>query len=77
MPLAKFLAYTVAGCIIWNSLLIYVGYYLGSKWEEVAGVSHYLILAVAATLVAIFAVYLVKRRKRIKRPMANNSSQLT
>ena len=30
MPLAKFIGYTVAGCILWNSLLIYVGYYLGS-----------------------------------------------
>ena len=38
MPMAKFLAYTVAGCLLWNSLLIYVGYYLGSKWDEVADV---------------------------------------
>ena len=30
MPLAKFISYTLAGCILWNSLLIYVGYYLGS-----------------------------------------------
>ncbi len=67
MPLAKFLTFTVAGCILWNSLLIYVGYYLGNKWEEVAGVSHYLIIAVSATLVAIFAVYLIRRRKRIKK----------
>jgi membrane protein DedA with SNARE-associated domain len=68
MPLAKFLAYTVAGCIIWNSLLIYVGYYLGNKWEEVAGVSHYLIIAVAATLVTGFVVYLVRRKKELKKP---------
>ncbi len=67
MPLAKFLAYTVAGCILWNSLLIYVGYYLGSKWEEVASVAHYLIIAVVATVVAVFAVYLVRRRKRVKK----------
>jgi membrane protein DedA with SNARE-associated domain len=67
MPLAKFLAYTVAGCILWNSLLIYVGYYLGSRWEKVAGVSHYLIIAVVATVVAVFAVYLFKRRKRVKK----------
>jgi membrane protein DedA with SNARE-associated domain len=67
MPLAKFLAYTVAGCILWNSLLIYVGYYLGNKWEEVAGVSHYLIIAVVATVVVVFAVYLVRRRKRVKK----------
>ena len=67
MPLVKFLAYTVAGCILWNSLLIYVGFYLGSRWEEVAGVSHYLIIAVVATVVAVFAVYLFKRRKRVKK----------
>ena len=67
MPLAKFLAYTIAGCILWNSLLIYVGYYLGRKWEEVASVSHYLVIAVVATVVAVFAVYLVRRRKRVKK----------
>jgi membrane protein DedA with SNARE-associated domain len=67
MSLAKFLIYTVAGCILWNSLLIYVGYYLGSRWEEVASISHYLIIAVAATLVAVFAVYLIRRRKRLKK----------
>jgi membrane protein DedA with SNARE-associated domain len=78
MPLAKFLAFTVAGCILWNSLLIYVGYYLGNKWDEVAGVSHYLIIVIAATLVTVFTVYLFRRRKRIKKsPIAGNSSQLT
>ena len=38
MPIAKFVAYTVAGCLVWNSILLYVGYYLGSKWREVADV---------------------------------------
>ncbi|MGD6851988.1 MAG: DedA family protein [Candidatus Bathyarchaeia archaeon] len=64
MPLAKFIAYTVAGCLIWNSLLIYVGYYLGQNWREVADVSHYLIIAIVAAAVIVFLLYLVKRRKK-------------
>ena len=70
MPLAKFLVYTVAGCVLWNCLLIYVGYYLGGNWEEVADVSHYLIIAVVATVVTVFVVYLVRRRKRVKKSLS-------
>ncbi len=64
MPLAKFLVFTTAGCVLWNSILIYVGYYLGSNWTEVAGISHYVIIAVIAVLAAIFAFYLIIRRRR-------------
>lgn len=66
MPIAKFVAYTVAGCILWNSILLYVGFYLGSKWQEVADVSHYLVIVVAVVAVALFVAFLVWRRK-IKR----------
>ena len=65
MPLAKFLVYTTAGCLLWNSILIYVGFYLGTNWTEVAGVSHYILIAVVAGLAVLIAVYLVAwRRKR-------------
>jgi membrane protein DedA with SNARE-associated domain len=67
MPLAKFLGYTTAGCILWNSLLIYVGYYLGTNWTEVASVSHYLILAAVGILVVAAVVYLVVRHRRKKK----------
>ena len=63
MPLAKFLVFTTAGCILWNTVLIYVGYYLGTNWTEVAGISHYVIIAVIAALAALIAVYLVMRRR--------------
>ena len=66
MPLAKFLVFTTAGCILWNSLLIYVGYYLGTNWTEVAGISHYILIAVIAALAMIVAVYLVMRRRKRK-----------
>jgi membrane protein DedA with SNARE-associated domain len=64
MPMAKFLVFTTAGCVLWNSVLIYVGYYLGSNWTEVAGFSHYLLIAVLATLAAMIAAYLVWWRRR-------------
>ncbi len=67
MPIGKFLAYTTVGCVIWNSLLIYVGYYLGIKWREVADFSHYLIIVVITALIAVVVVYLIMRRSRRKK----------
>jgi membrane protein DedA with SNARE-associated domain len=64
MPIAKFLVFTTAGCILWNSVLIYVGYYLGSNWTEVAGISHYIIIAVTAGLTITIALYLVMRQRK-------------
>jgi membrane protein DedA with SNARE-associated domain len=66
MPLPKFLAFTVAGCLLWNSILIYVGYYLGSNWAEVASFSHYIIIAVIIGLIALVAAYLLVRSRRRK-----------
>ena len=71
MPLAKFLVFTTAGCLLWNSLLIYVGFYLGSNWTEVAGISHYILIAVVAGLAVLIALYLVRRRKRKTRSSGN------
>lgn len=75
MPLTKFIAYTTVGCIIWNSLLVYVGYYLGTNWREVAGVSRYIIIATVVIGVIIGAIYLVRRRQRkskLKEPKEGN-----
>lgn len=64
MPVPKFLAFTTAGCLIWNSLLIYVGYFLGSRWKEVAGFFHNIILGVIAVFLILIAGYLFMRRRR-------------
>jgi membrane protein DedA with SNARE-associated domain len=66
MPLRRFVVYTTAGCFIWNALLIYVGVFLGARWREVAGVSHYVITAAAAAGVVVLVVWLVRRRRRRK-----------
>ncbi len=65
MPLKKFIAYTALGSMAWNSLLIYIGYFLGTKWSQVVGVLNYLVVAVIAASVVVFVAYLVWRRRRI------------
>ena len=75
MSVPKFLVFTVAGCLLWNSILIYVGYYLGSNWIEVAGISHYIIIAVIAASVTLVVVYLVMRRRRKARDQVQNSGR--
>jgi membrane protein DedA with SNARE-associated domain len=66
MSIPKFVALTTVGCLIWNSILIYVGFYLGNKWREVAGVSRYLVIAVIVVAFLLFAAYLARRRKRLR-----------
>jgi membrane protein DedA with SNARE-associated domain len=61
------LVFTAAGCLIWNSLLVYVGYYLGSNWSEVAAVSHDLIIVIVIVAIAAALLYLLIRRRRQKR----------
>ena len=62
MKLSKFIAFTTAGCLLWNVILIYLGWYLGKNWTQVAGVSYYLIIAAVATILIVVVVYLFRRR---------------
>jgi membrane protein DedA with SNARE-associated domain len=75
MPLAKFVVITTAGCLLWNTLLIYVGYYLGTNWLEVAGISHFILLAVIAALASLIVVYLVMRGRKRKRQIVSLKSR--
>jgi membrane protein DedA with SNARE-associated domain len=64
MQLLKFIVYTTAGCLAWNTVLIYIGMYLGANWREVAGISHYIIIGFAAAILIAFIVFLIRRRKK-------------
>jgi membrane protein DedA with SNARE-associated domain len=64
MPLAKFVIYTTIGCLIWNTILIYVGDFLGENWEDVASVLHYFIIATVIGVVILVAGYFIWRRRK-------------
>ncbi|HVX02475.1 MAG TPA: DedA family protein, partial [Nitrososphaera sp.] len=48
----KFVTYTFAGSLIWNSVLTYAGVQLGSNWENIDHYSIYLDVAAAAAIAA-------------------------
>lgn len=66
MPMKIFLAYTWAGSMIWNTILISAGYLLGEQWhlvETYVGVLQYVVLATLAILVTRFIFKRLKKRK--------------
>ncbi len=74
MPLAKFIAFTSAGCLLWNGLLVYFGYFLGTRWHQVAGASRYVIILAAIALAAISAGLLIRRRTQWGRSVGLDST---
>jgi len=73
MSLLKFITFTIAGCLIWNSVLIYIGLYLGTNWREVAGISHYLIIGLLAAILVAFIAFLIARKKRTQNRTSSNA----
>lgn len=66
MPIGRFVAFTTAGTLVWNVLLISAGYLLGSQWQQAEQYSSYLNYALYAAIVA-FVGWLVVRRVRKSR----------
>jgi membrane protein DedA with SNARE-associated domain len=66
MSMPKFLVYTTIGCLLWNALLIYAGVYLKDNWREVAGVLHYILIAVVIVAAIIFAYYIFNKKRKEK-----------
>jgi membrane protein DedA with SNARE-associated domain len=59
----KFIAYTFAGSLIWNSLLTYIGMQLGSNWKNIDRYSVYLDVVAAAVIAAFIVWFIIKSKK--------------
>jgi membrane protein DedA with SNARE-associated domain len=59
----KFVIYSFAGSLVWNSMLVYVGMNLGRNWKNIEKYSVYLDVA-AVLSVAVFIVWFVYKTKR-------------
>ncbi len=53
MSKSKFAVYTLAGCLPWNLVLVYLGWWLGSSWEAVVAAFRYINLVVYALLILL------------------------
>ncbi|GAA3519787.1 DedA family protein [Aeromicrobium panaciterrae] len=66
MAVSRFLIYTTAGSLLWNTIWIVAGYQLGSNWAKVEKYAHWLKYAfIVAVIVAVvwFVVYKVRSRR--------------
>jgi membrane protein DedA with SNARE-associated domain len=64
MPLGQFVALTALGSSIWNSLLVWLGFTLGSQWQQIDRYSRWVDLALYATFAALIAMWVLKRVRR-------------
>lgn len=70
MPWPMFLLYTAVGSAVWNTLLIGLGYQLGSRWQSIGSYSDWINAGVYAVLAALVAVAVARRllgRRRAQR----------
>ena len=64
MNIIVFVLYSSIGIVVWNTVLISLGYYLGSNWIIVQGIMSDYSLLVGIIFALILIVYIVYRRKR-------------
>ncbi|RFU69712.1 DedA family protein [Peribacillus saganii] len=64
----RFLIFTTAGTIIWNSILVNIGAKVGSSWEKAVGYmdiySNIIYLFLAVFLIVFVAIFVKKRVKK-------------
>ena len=66
MKISKFISFTVIGMVIWDTILIYIGYTLGTRWNSILGISDNLTYAAlaAAAIVLLIIYYMAKKSAR-------------
>ena len=66
MKISKFISFTVIGMVIWDTILIYIGYTLGTRWNSILGISDNLTYAAlaAAAIVLVVIYYMAKKSAR-------------
>lgn len=63
MDLKKFCLYTILGAGVWNAILLWAGFFLGSNWREIRNYSEYLSFLVAGLLVIATVIFIVRHAR--------------
>lgn len=70
MPLGKFLLLTTAGSLIWNTIFVMAGFYLGENWhivEQYANTFQKIVIVAVALFAVYFVVTKVRKHRAAKR----------
>lgn len=74
MPLPVFLGLTALGSLVWNSVLVMAGYWLGDRWDTVGTYVGFLSKAVLVLVLAAVALYVTVRLRSRKRSQHRRTS---
>lgn len=66
MPFLRFSLFTFLGCLPWSFALAWAGLYLGDNWDRILPYMEPVSYAIAALLLAVIVVWLVRRSRRAK-----------
>jgi membrane protein DedA with SNARE-associated domain len=70
MKMSKFLIYTIAGSVIWNTVLVVLGSIVGENWESVAAVfdtySKITVIVLGILFIILVSIFYYKKRKTIE-----------
>ena len=66
MPIHKFIIYTFFGASVWNLILLYAGFKLGSHWDKIHQFSKELDTIFIFAVVAFLAYFIWKHHKKRK-----------
>lgn len=69
MPLIRFTIFTAAGSLVWNTVLILAGYFLGEKWnvvQDYVGIFQVIVIIVVVLAVLGFIFTRVSKKRKSK-----------
>lgn len=69
MPVGRFTLLTTAGSLIWNSVFVLAGYFLGENWpvvEAYAGILQKIVIVLVLAAAVMYCVRVWTRRRRMR-----------
>ncbi|MEY7974098.1 DedA family protein [Saccharomonospora xinjiangensis] len=66
MPFWLFLSLTTLGSLLWNSIFVVAGYFLGANWhvvDEYAGIFQYVVIGAIVIALAVFVTKRIRERR--------------
>ncbi|MST04259.1 MAG: DedA family protein [Candidatus Pacebacteria bacterium] len=71
MNIYKFIFYTTIGAGLWNAILTYLGYYLGSRWTELRKYGEMIDFILIILIIIAVGFYIYKKRKKMSMEAVN------
>ena len=71
MDMKKFIIYTIAGSLIWNTVLLFIGSKVGENWTDILGIfdnySHITLIVLIILFIVACIIFYIKKIKKQKK----------